>query len=138
MLSDVKSAVNLMYIPLYVTHYFSPAAFKILSLAFISLNMVCLGVAFSVFILVWIYCASSVSTYFYQISEVFGNHCFKFLSVSFYCFSPSGIPISHTPDYGIPQVSEILFLFNFFLQSFWLGNFYWSIFQFGESFYCHT
>lgn len=86
-----------MYIPLYITHYFSPAASKILSLAFISLNMVCLGVAFFGFILVWIYCASSVSTYkfftkFQKFSEITASNIFFCLFLLLFSFRDSNFP----------------------------------------------
>lgn len=51
MVFNEKYAVNLVEVPLYVIHCFSLDAFKILSLSFDSLIMICVGMNFFDFIL---------------------------------------------------------------------------------------
>ena len=92
-----KSAVNLMGVPLYVIFHFSLVAFNnfSLSLIFVSLISVCLGVFLLGFNLpgtlcaLWTWVAIS-----FPISEVFDYNLFRyFLGSSLSLSSPSGTPV---------------------------------------------
>ena len=93
--SAEKSPDTLMEVPLYVICCFPLVAFNILplSLIFVSLITMCLGVFFLEFILPGTLCASwTWLTFFSQVREYFSYYLFKYflrLSLSF----PSGMPI---------------------------------------------
>ena len=95
--SAEKSANNLIGVPLYVTCFFSLAAFKIFSLSLIVVSLInmCLGVFLLGFILCGTHCAFWiwVSGSFPMLGIFSAIISWNIFFVAFYLSSPSGTPI---------------------------------------------
>ena len=83
--SAERSAVKHMGFPLYVTYYFSLAAFNILSLClvFVCLISMCLAVFLLGFILYGTLCASWTCLVLFHVGEIFNYNLFKNFLIPF-------------------------------------------------------
>ena len=85
--SAERSAVKRLGFPLYVTCCFSLAAFNILSLSlvFVSLISVCLGVCFLRFNPVWdsLYLLDLIDYFLFHVGEIFNYNLFKIFLIPF-------------------------------------------------------
>ena len=94
--SAERSVVKCMGFPLYVTCYFSSAAFSIFSLCliFVSLVSMCLGMFLLRFVLYGTLCLLELIDYFcFWVGEIFNYNLFKNFLIPFFFSSSSRTPI---------------------------------------------
>ena len=139
--SAEKSANSLMVVPLYMTIYFSLAAFRILSLTSAVLIMLCLGVSLLGFFLLGTLCDScirvSVSLFrFVKFLAIISLN--RFLILFFVVWTTHSV-VWMLALFMLYHRSCMLLCFRFHLSFcllFWLGDFHYSVFQVTHTFFC--
>ena len=118
--------------PLWVTNCFSLAAFKILSLTFGILIMICLGVGLFASIIIGTLCFLDLHVYFlHQIREVLFHYFFKYVFNFLFFFFLWHL---YDENVGMPEAPEaaytiLIFFMDSFFFLFWLDVFCFLMFQ---------
>lgn len=129
---------------LWVRNLFSLTSFKIfsMSMVFCTLNMICLGVHFLIFIFLGIFWASSI----YSLKSIINFE--NFLAINNLIISSAlfslfflAFPSHKCYTFWYPHnslMSCFCFFHSFFFLHFFSGSFYWPTFKFADSFLHHV